>query len=221
MKEQHFIPQTLKQKTAYFWDYHKWKVLIPAAVIIFAVTFLSSYLEEIKAPALAVAIVNGRDTERLESLILEDYAPERQIDVKKTPISIESGLLHPKIMDETAAADSIAVASIQKYTAMLVNGTVDITISTSWVVEEYEKADAYCNLEELLSPGLYEVLQDRLVFCKNKSDREIPVGISLEGFGFLGEFYEGGTPVVTISAYSTRKEEAAAFIQWLLELKKD
>lgn len=216
MNEQQFKPKTVKQKITYFWDYHKWKVLIPFAVLVFAVTFITSYLEETREPALVIAIVNGRDTAEAETLILEDYAQERGIDTEETPLRIESGFLHPKVMDETASADSAAVASIQKYTAMLVNGTVDVTISTSWAVEEYEKADAYCNLEELLPDNLYEELEGELLCYKDQNGKELPVGINLQGLSFLGEFYEEGTPVLTVSAYSTRKEETVAFIEWLL-----
>ena len=206
--------KTVKQKIVYFWDYNKWKVLIPAAILIFFTTLLSSYLEETKEPALVIAIVNGRDTESAENLIWEEYVKERRIDVEKTPLRIESGFLHPKVMDETASADSATVAGIQRYSAMLTGGIIDVTISTTWAVEEYEKADAYCNLEELLSSDLYEELEEDIFFCQDQSGNSVPVGIRLDSASRLGDFYEDGIPVLTVSAYSKRKEEAAAFIEW-------
>ena len=206
--------KTVKQKITYFWDYHKWKVLIPAAVLVFIITFISSYLEETKEPALVIAIVNGRDTASGEILISEEYIKERRIDVEKTPLRIESGFIHPKVMNETALADSATVAGIQKYAAMLTGGTIDVTISTTWAVEEYEKADAYCNLKELLPSGLYEELEEDMFFCKDQSGTSVPVGICLDSDSCLGGFYENGIPVLTVSAYSKRKEEATAFIEW-------
>lgn len=215
MEQQSTGLKAIKQKIVYFWDYHKWKVLIPIAVLIFILTFLGSYLEEMKEPALVIAIVNGRDTSSAENLILEEYVKERRIDMEKTPLRIESGFLHPKVMDESASADSATVAGIQKYTGMLTNGTIDVTISTTWAVEEYEKADAYCDLSELLPPGLYEELEEELYYCKNKSGKSIPVGICLDRDSCFGDFYEDGIPVLAVSSYSTRKEEATAFIEWL------
>ena len=89
-----------------------------------------------------------------------------------------------------------------------------MTISTTWAVEEYEKADAYCNLEELLSSDLYEELEEDIFFCQDQSGNSVPVGIRLDSASRLGDFYEDGIPVLTVSAYSKRKEEAAAFIEW-------
>lgn len=220
MKQQRDGLKTVRQKIRYFWDYHKWKVLIPAAVLIFMITFIRSYLEETKEPALVIALVNGRDTAEAENLILDEYVKERQIDMEKTPLRIESGFLHPKVMDEAASADSVTVASIQKYTAMLTNGTIDVTISTTWAVEEYEKSNAYCNLEELLPSDLYEKLEGDLYFCEDQNGKSIPVGIRLDKVSCLGPFYEDGIPVLTISAYSKRTKEAIAFIEWFHTFEK-
>lgn len=221
MNEQQFKPKTVKQKIRYFWDYHKWKVLIPIAVLIFVGTFITSYLEETREPALVIAIVNGQDTKVFENFVMEDYVKERGIDTEKMPLRIESGFLHPKVMDEMASADTVTVAGLQKYTSMLTNGTIDVTISTTWAVEEYEKSDAYCDLKELLPDDLYRELEEKILFYRDQSGKELPVGIDLQGLSFLGDFYEEGTPVLAVSAYSTRKEEAAAFIEWLINIEAE
>ena len=149
MEEKRKAPKTIKQKLRFFWDYYKWTVLLPIAVLIFLITFITSYLEENKEPALGIAVINARDTTSFEAAVTEEYVRERQIDTGKTPVRIESGILHPKVMDETASTDTITVAGMQKYTAMLTNATIDVTVSPVWSVEEYEKADAYCDLQEL------------------------------------------------------------------------
>lgn len=209
--------KTFRQKAEYFWDYHKWKVIIPIVVLIFAISFISSYLEETAERALAVAIVDARDSEAVEKLIKEDYADARGIDTQKTPIRIESGMVYPKVMDERAAADTVTVASIQKYSAMLINGTIDINISPTWVVEEYGKADAYRNLKELLPEKVYHSIEDKLFWCKDATGTEIPAGIYVDDKAVLGEFYDDGVPILTVSAYSGRVEEAVAFIEWFIE----
>lgn len=209
--------KTFRKKAEYFWEYHKWKVIIPIVVLIVAISFISSYLEETAERALAVAIVNARDSEAAEKLIKEEYANAQGIDVQKTPIRIESGLVYPKVMDEVAATDTVTVASIQKYTAMLTSGTIDISISPTWVVEEYGKADAYCSLNALLSEEVYHNIEEKLFWCKDSTGTEIPVGIYVDDKAVLGEFYDDGVPILTVSAYSGRLEEAVAFIEWFLK----
>lgn len=216
MEEKRTKPKTMKQKLGFFWDYYKWIVLVPAAALIFLFTFITSYMEENKTPALVIAVINARDTTSLETAVTEEYTRERQI-YRGCPVRIEGGFLHPKIMDETASTDTVTVAGIQKYTGMLTNGTVDVTISPVWSVEEYEKAGAYCDLQELLPGEVFEKLEEDILYCKDGSGKKIPVGICIEGSILLGEFYEEGVPVLTVSAYSTRKEEAIAFVEWFLK----
>lgn len=217
MKEKGKAPKTIKQKLRFFWDYYKWAVLLPVAALIFLITFITSYLEENKTPALGIAVINARDTTSFEAAVTEEYVRERRIDTGKTPVRIESGILHPRVMDETASTDTITVAGMQKYAAMLTNATIDVTVSPAWSVEEYEKADAYCDLQELLPEDIFEELKEAVIYCKDGSGNEIAVGICIGNSSLLGEFYEEASPVITVSARSTRKEEAVQFIEWLLE----
>lgn len=217
MEEKRKAPKTIKQKLRFFWDYYKWTVLLPIAVLIFLITFITSYLEENKEPALGIAVINARDTTSFEAAVTEEYVRERQIDTGKTPVRIESGILHPKVMDETASTDTITVAGMQKYTAMLTNATIDVTVSPVWSVEEYEKADAYCDLQELLPERIWGELEENIIYCKDGSGKDVAVGVCIEDSFLLGEFYEEASPVLTVSAHSTRKEEAVLFIEWLLE----
>lgn len=217
MKEKRKAPKSIKQRLRFFWDYYKWVVLIPVAALIFLVTFITSYLEENKTPALAVAVINARDITAFEEAVTEEYVRERQINIERTPVRIEGGILHPKIMDESASTDTVTVAGMQKYTVMLTNSTIDVTISPIWSVEEYEKADVYCDLQELLPEEIFRKLEEDIFYCKDGKGEDIAVGIFIEESFLLGEFYEEAKPVLTVSAYSTRKEEAVLFMEWLLE----
>lgn len=217
MEEKGKAPKSIKQKLRFFWDYYKWLVLIPVAALIFLVTFITSYLEENKTPAFAIAVINARDITSFEEAVTEEYVRERQINTEKTPVRIEGGILHPKVMDETASTDTITVAGMQKYTAMLTNSTIDVTVSPVWSVEEYEKADAYCDLQELLPEEIFKELEEDIFYCKDGKGEDIAVGVFIGESLLLGEFYEEADPVLTVSAYSTRKEEAVLFIEWLLK----
>jgi hypothetical protein len=54
-------------------------------------------------------------------------------------------------------------------------------------------------------------------YYTDESGESIPLGLNLESFEQIKEDYEEVTPVLSVSAYSTRKEESIAFIRWILE----
>ncbi len=208
-------------KLEFFWDYYKWFVIIPVLVVIIVLSFVFSYLYEQRDLSLNIALMNTSDVNEAIYAFKNDYATYRNIDTNELPIEVNYNFLHPKVMDEAAAADTTTVASIQKYQAMLLNSKLDVTITTSWVVEAYGEADAWCDLREVMDASFLEAEKDNIFYCKNSKGVEIPMGIRVDDCALLGEFYEEGTPIVTVSAYSVRKEEAAHFIEWLSEDNAD
>lgn len=208
---------TWKKRLQYFWDYQKWYVIMPLIIIFFLVTFISTYIEENKEPALCIAMVNSESGLDAGTLFTITYPEENGIDTEKTPIRLEYGLTHPKVVDEMVASNQSQMALIYQYQGILLNGTLDVTLATTWVVEEYEKADAYCDLRDILPKTYLEKMENRLFYCKNKDGQEVPVGIMVDDLKILGEFVEEGKPVFTVSAYSNRKTEAVEFIIWVIE----
>ncbi len=208
---------TLKQRIAYFWDYHKWHVLLSCLIIIFLITFISSTIEERKPAALSVAIVNARNAATALELIQVDYPAAVGIDAKKTPVRVDAGFLHPKVMNEETAADTMVVASIQKYQAAAVNGYVDVAIAPTWAVAEYQKANVYEDLEQMLPKDFLEQYKDLLFYTENKDGKQVAAGIKLENTEVFGEFYEDGVAVMAICTYSEKKEEAKRFIEWMIK----
>ncbi len=211
---------TWKQKISYFWEYHKWYVIIPLAVIIFLVTFITSFLEEIKESAITVAIVNAKDAYAASEMIKNEYAAQMNIDTEKTPVRVETGFRHPKVMDNAAAADTTTVTSIQKYQGMITNANIDVTVSPTWSVDEYQLANVYLDLLQVLPKEFLDQHKQQLYYAKNSEGKEVAVGICLEGktAELFGEFYDDGTPVMTISSFTKKPEEAVRFVLWYFEI---
>lgn len=206
--------RSLRQRLGYFWDYHKWKVIVPAIILVFAVSMITSYRQETKELTLYIAMMNAHMDNPEDADFGERYAADRQIDTQKLPIRIETNLYHPR--PEISAVDETMIASIQKYQALLTSGKADVTITTDWVIDEYEKADCYRNLEEVLPKELYETLGERIYYAADGNGDKIPVGIYVDETQIMKEFYTEEKPIVTISAFSGRVSASVDFITWLL-----
>lgn len=212
-----FKQMTRKQKWGYFWDYHKWKVIIPILVFIFLYTFISDVIQEKRPAALSVAIVNANSISDMMMTITQEYPKEMGIDIEKTPVRMEADFLHPEVMGEAATVDNRTIASIQKYQAMVINAYIDVTVSPTWAVDEYQKTDVYEDLEQLLSKEFLEKHGDLLYYTKNKDGKQVAAGIRLDQTKLFGKLYPEGIPIMTICRYSKRKEESVRFVEWIIE----
>lgn len=210
------MKMTWKQKLGYFWDYHKWKVIIPVIALLVIVIFIRSYQEETKPLTLYIAIVNGIDTSEAERSFAEDYPRDCGIDTEKAPVKTEGGFLYPKSTDESAAMDTITDAGIQRYQGILINGDLDVTISTEWAVDAYAESGAYVDLTELMPDEWQDKYKERFYYAKDDEGRRVPVGIYIKTDS-LGDFYDDGSAILTVSTYSGRKEEALGFMEWILQ----
>lgn len=211
-KEEEPANKTLRQKWEYFWDYHKWKLIVPVIILVFAVSIIVSYKQEAKELTLYIAMMNANMNNPEDADFGEQYAADRSIDTQALPIRIETNLYHPK----SEMVDDISVASIQKYQALLTNGNVDVTITTSWVIDEYERTGCYLNLQEVLPSQLYESYSEKMYYASDERGNKIPVGIYVDQTEIMKEFYIDEKPIVTISAFSERVDASVDFITWLL-----
>lgn len=206
--------KTLIKKVQHFWTYEKWKVIIPILCLIIVVTFVRSYLEETKELSLCIAMVNARMSSPSDVIFEDRFAKDVELDIENYPIRLETGMIHPEVMDAQTAANPTVVASVQKYQNFVTTGIVDVTISDDWMVAEYEKADSYLNLKECLPNELYQKLENKIVSFENQKGEKVPVGIRIENYPDVNSFYEN-KPILVISASSERIENAVLFVEWL------
>lgn len=205
---------TFRQKLEHFWEYEKWKIIIPLVLLVVVNSFIHTYMDEQKALTLDIALVNAV-METDEDITFDDcFAQECNIDVSDVPIKVETGMIHPKDLDSQVINDEVAVASIQKYSALLTSGKVDVTVSNAWAIDEYAQSNAYEDLRELLPADTYEEIEDKLYYHINEDGKKIPVGIVVDEIDSINQLYSE-EPIVTISKYSKRKEQSIMFVKWL------
>lgn len=211
-KEQ--VNKTFRQKLRYFWDYHKWKVIVPLTILAFGISILISYRQEKQELTLYIAMMNAHMDTPEDADFVAKYVKDQGIDAEALPVRIETGLYHPR--PEMNGLDEVSAASVQKYRALLLSGKADVTITTSWVIDEYESADCYLNLEDVLPSSFYASLGDKIYYTADESGKEVPVGIYVDQTKTMKKYYEDDRPIITISAFSKRIDESVEFVMWLL-----
>lgn len=211
-KEQ--VNKTFRQKMRYFWDYHKWKVIIPVIILAFGISIIISYRQEKQELTLYIAMMNAHMDTPEDADFVAKYVKDQGIDEKALSVRIETGLYHPR--PEMNVLDEVSTASVQKYRALLLSGKADVTITTSWVIDEYESSDCYLNLEDVLPSSFYASLGDKIYYAADESGKEVPVGIYVDRTETMKKYYEDERPIITISAFSKRVDESVEFVMWLL-----
>ncbi len=211
-KEQ--VNKTFRQKMRYFWDYHKWKVIIPLIILVFGISIIISYRQEKQELTLYIAMMNAHMDDPDDADFVAKYVKDLEIDAEALPVRIETGLYHPK--PEMNGLDEVSAASVQKYRALLLSGKADVTITTSWVIDEYESAGCYLDLEDVLPSSFYASLENKIYYAADENGKEVPVGIYVDQTKTMEKYYEDERPIITISAFSGRVDESVEFVMWLL-----
>ena len=206
-----------KQKIYYFWDYNKWKVIIIFLVLVILISIIRTLIEGKKEPSICLALVNSTVVKEEDTELLSTYVKEKDIDIDKHPAKLEANMIHPEQSGDMGAVDSVAVMNIQRYQLLLVEGDIDITVSTKWAVEEYAKNNCYRNLQEFLPENLYEKVKDYLFYYENKNGQKIPIGFYCDIIKQIDDVYPDGVrPIITVSIYSKRSGQIIDYLNWLL-----
>lgn len=207
---------SFKQKIIYFWDYEKWYVIIPIVSILIVASLIGGFIRAHKERTLVVTVVNSYMDDANSVTFDRNYMEARGLDQEKVPFEVETDFVFPEVMDEVGASDNFAVASIQKFQALLMSEGMDVTIATDWVLEEYEVTDSFCNMEEILAPEVFEKLKDKMFYCKDSTGALIPIGVYADEFPEISKLYEK-QPIIAVFSNAKHIENGADFIAWLAE----
>lgn len=216
-KKEEKITEKMKfgQKIQWFWEYHKWYVIIPIAVLVAGVYTYFCFIREVGPTYLRATMINATMSDETDVTFDDLFMEEKQVDSAEGAFRLDTGLIHPEVIDDSNSGDTVVVASVQKYNGLIVNGTTDVTITSDWVVKEFAPSGSYCNLKEVLPEEFYKKIEDRIYVCQGPDD-EIPVGIRLDGVQEVMKFYEEqAVPVIAISSRSQQTEHAIEFVMWL------
>ena len=108
-KEQ--VNKTFRQKMRYFWDYHKWKVIIPLIILVFGISIIISYRQEKQELTLYIAMMNAHMDDPEDADFVAKYVKDMEIDAEALPVRIETGRYH--LQPEMNGLDEVSAASVQ------------------------------------------------------------------------------------------------------------
>lgn len=235
------------KKVEYFWEYYKWFVLIPLAVVLIILSFISTYIAESRPFSIGIALINTEDVARAVEDFEIDYRTEYALEDR---VLVNIGLVHPKGMKMAALESDDVIASVQKYQTMVKNGYVDVTFTTDWVIEEYMQIPLYedlrnCFDEEFLAENeeyIFYVIKEKIeaeaerklieadtgvVLEEENIDWEtvgekIPIGFKVGNYQSFGSFSMDSEPIMVFNIAGKNKEERIRFAEWIMnECKKE
>ena len=113
---------TFKQKMAYFWDYYKWYVIVPALVLVF---LGYTIIQMVTSPDIVVngILLNNSNMETQASIteVVDGFAKEQEIDLNKYSIQLSTTLSYVP-GDANAIGNMDCLQAIMTWVAA---GTVD------------------------------------------------------------------------------------------------
>lgn len=122
-------PMSQKEKMAYIWDYYKFHIIGTIAAIILLISFISSIGEK-KEVALNMTIIGqGVNTEGVVQL-QEQLTNELVIDKADEEVYIET------LSYDKSSPDPASQAGLQKMTAQITTGSIDLLIVDKELFEE-------------------------------------------------------------------------------------
>ena len=144
-----------KKKAEYIWEYYKFHILGTIAAIILIFTFVRDYRENNKPLYLSMVVINSDLAYSDENCILNDFVAYAGIDTGIYNVDIDTGF----VISESGM-DQMSLANTEKLMAMFAAGNMDLLLGPDNMIDEYGAMSAYKNIEEILTPGMREQLEN-------------------------------------------------------------
>lgn len=142
-----------KEKIAYLWDYYKVHVLVAAAVIALASTFIYQYVNN-KDYGFYATLVNATITDQNHDLAEEWMAQFQEyaaIDPEEYLVYIDTSVVLSQDM-----SSQYSISNEEKMFAMAQVGAINSIIAETETFERYAQFEYFYNLESILSPEQIE-----------------------------------------------------------------
>ena len=138
----------LKARLAYFWDYYKWYVIVPAAILIFVG---GTIYQKVTAPEV---LMNGicintysLNAEDAASAVAEEFAKEQDIDLDDYAVDLNTGITF--IANDTTGTANYE--SSQTLMAWIAAGSVDFLACDYETMEEFCYKGYFQDLRDILT----------------------------------------------------------------------
>ena len=147
--------QPFKVRFAYFWDYHKFHVLITAFVLFFVIDLGYTWLTQKDTAFMAMFINCYADQEKAEAYTTA-LTEKMGIDTKEEEIRLDYSIwITGDGTDyETSQLVGVRMAAIE----------VDVMVTDETTFEGYTKSDAFLDLSQVLTPEQYEYYKDSFYY---------------------------------------------------------
>ncbi|MDD6328802.1 MAG: hypothetical protein PUA62_10210 [Lachnospiraceae bacterium] len=210
--------KTIGEKIGYFWDYYKWTVGVVVGLALCILLLVRAVIIEMKPPIIYIAMMNAHMESPGDATYGDDYGNQRGLDPKSGRITLDVDFLHPELITDADLKNDTIIASMQRFSASVTTGNIDIAITNPWVLRDYMENNVFHDLRDVYTEEELAQFGELLTYEKNASGEVVPVGIIINGHRDIDSFYEEGeTIVIGIPSDSTRVERAKDFIAWMFE----
>lgn len=212
-EQKNFKDLTFSQKLSYIWDYYKWWFLGAAIVITLLVVTVPGIIENSKEEVLYSVFLNSNIQGQESTTIMDDYTKAAGIDMDNKRITLDCSIYIDRENSTTAS-----MQSSQKLTALFSAKKIDVILSDEANFEFCSSQGAYMDLKELLPDDLCEKYKDSFVEAANPETGEMTAyGLKLTDNQILkDENAFDIEPVVSVCLTTDKKDNAIAFIKYLL-----
>lgn len=207
------------KKIEFFWDYYKWLVIIPVAIIIITVITIVSYIEENRPRQLEVVMMNEIARAEMVEAVENDYRAATNAMYEAKDIRIEYGMQYPDLEHFDGVLTDTISASMQKFNAMVIAKRVDVFVTNTWVLDAYALQNSATDLRTILDEDFLAAHEEDIYYAKNEDGEDIPVGIFLKSPIFTESYEEDMPPLIATVNTAPHNEERIKFIKWVAELR--
>lgn len=147
--------QPFKVRFAYFWDYHKFHVLIAAFVLFFVIDLGYSWLTQKDTAFMAMFINCYADQEKAEAYTTA-LTEKMGIDTKEEEIRLDYSVQITGNGTDYETSQLVGVRMAAR--------EVDVMVTDETTFEGYTKSDAFLDLSQVLTSEQYEYYKDSFYY---------------------------------------------------------
>ena len=139
---------TLKQKTAYFWEYYKWYVIVPVIILIVVISYIHHMMTKTD-DVLNGLLINAKSVEAqtLADQLGADFSKEMKIDTKEYSVSLNTSLSY--MANNPSGMTNYETS--QALMAWIGAGAVDFINSDANTMTELAYREYFSDLRDVLS----------------------------------------------------------------------
>ncbi len=221
-KELHKMRQmNARDRLWYLGAYYKVPILIGLAVIFLLYQAAGAFLRSRQDCMLYCAFINQSYTGKAQiEELKEDFYARQGYDhqgfQKRQILTFDTSLSLTGSPDDKLYNDASSIL----FQSLLGTETLDIVITKEAILEQYSRENIFLNLEQALSPELFEYLASEDVLCHfpDSSGQPYPVGISLKDSALISRYGLDEDSILGICTLENHPDVIEDFVRFVFGL---